>query len=167
MKKICAWCRKEIGSAGASRPNEAVTHGICDDCLDNIDFQEGVAMREYLNALAAPIVMVDSRMVVRSANEAAVALLGKQYEEIDGHLGGEVFECEYARLPEGCGNTVHCAGCAIRRSVMETFETGESRLRVPATLKRHTRQDPQDVRFSISTEKVGDIVLLRVDQVDG
>jgi PAS domain-containing protein len=167
MKKMCAWCGTQIGPAGESMPDDAVTHGICEDCRDNITFQEGVAPRELLDALAAPIVMVDSRGVVRAANKAASALLGRQPDEIKGYLPGEVFECEFARLPEGCGDTVHCTGCAIRRTVMAPLDTGESFSRVPATLRRHTPEDPQDVRFLISTEKVADTVLLRVDQVGG
>ena len=167
MKKMCAWCGTEIGPVGASKPDDAVTHGICDNCLDNFIFQEGVDLREFLDTLAAPILMVDSERVVRIANKTASALLGKQPDEIEGYRGGEVFECEYARLPEGCGQTVHCAGCAIRRTVMETLATGKSFSRVPATLRRHTPEEPQDVRFLISTEKVADTVLLRVDEIGG
>jgi hypothetical protein len=48
---------------------------------------------------------------------------------------------------------------------METLATGRSQSNVPATLKRHTPEDPQDVRFLISTEKMDDAVLLRVEEI--
>ena len=165
MKRICAWCGAEIGPSETARPDDAITHGICDDCIDNISFQDGVALREYLDALAAPIVMVDSQGVVRAANKAASTMFGKPPDEIEGYRGGDVFECEYARLPEGCGGTVHCGGCTIRKTVTETLATGRSFSRVPATVRRHTPEEPQDIRFLISTEKAGEAVLLRIDQV--
>lgn len=167
MKRICAWCGAELGPADTSKPDDAITHGICDGCIDNIIFQEGVELGEYLDAQSAPIVMVDSEGVLKAANKAAVAMLGKTAAEIERHRIGLVFECEYARLPEGCGGTVHCGGCAIRRTVNQTVATGRSFSRVPATLKRHTPEEPQDIRFLISTEKAGDAVLLKIDQVGG
>ena len=76
-----------------------------------------------------------------------------------------MFECAYARLPEGCGGTVHCSGCAIRRSVYETYETGESRNNIPATLRCDLNNPSHDVIMHISTEKMGNVVLLRIDKV--
>jgi hypothetical protein len=93
-------------------------------------------------------------------------MLGKGSPEIEGHKGGDVFECAYARLPEGCGNTIHCSGCTIRRTVMETHKTGKSSLRVPATLNRNDPEDPDKITLLISTEKIADVVLLRIDAVD-
>ena len=96
-----------MGASDPTRPDSAITHGICDSCIDNISFQEGVELREFLDALAAPIVMVDSAGTVRAANGAAAAALGTCPADAEGRPLGLVFECEYARLPEGCGQTVH------------------------------------------------------------
>ena len=88
-----------------------------------------------------------------------------QDADIEDHKGGEVFECAYAGLPGGCGRTVHCDGCTIRINVMDTHRTGQSRLRVPAYLFRGKPDDSEKTDYFISTEKVGKVVLLRIDTV--
>jgi hypothetical protein len=99
------------------------------------------------------------------ANEMALQFLDKDPDAVSGFKGGDVMECAYAKLPEGCGNTVHCAACTIRNNVMETFKTGKSLKRVPASLNRRSRGSVDKMEFLISTEKVDDIVLLRIDEV--
>ena len=49
---------------------------------------------------------------------------------------------------------------------METHGTGRSFLRVPATLNRNTLQDPEKVKLLISTERLADLVLLRIDKME-
>jgi PAS domain-containing protein len=120
-------------------------------------------LREFLDNIAVPIVLVAADGVIRTANRHALAIFRKDQAEIEGGLGGEVFECIYARLPEGCGHTVHCSGCAIRRTVMLTHLTGQAAERVPATLKMQSEAEPQEIRFLISTEKFCDHVMLTID----
>jgi hypothetical protein len=166
MKRVCAWCKKELGSVDSQEHSEdAITHGICRNCRGNIFFQMGVELGIFLDSLEPPIVVVDQEGTVVTGNDKIRKLLKKELPEIEGYRGGDVFECAYARLPEGCGNTVHCSGCTIRRTVMETHETGKSLLRVPATLKRYAPRDQIDIKLLISTEKVGDVVLLRIDEM--
>jgi len=98
-------------------------------------------------------------------NKKACEVLGKEPLEIMQHLGGNVFECAYARLPEGCGRTVHCSGCAIRRTVTKTYETGEPQSMVPAILHRENSGRPLKIALSITTVKKGNIVVLRVDNI--
>jgi hypothetical protein len=81
-------------------------------------------------------------------------------------MGGDVFECAYARLPGGCGRTAHCSGCTIRQTVMDTVRTGQGHLRAPAYLNRATPDGVQRIPLTISTERVGDFVLLRIDAVE-
>ena len=73
-----------------------------------------------------------------------------------GLLGGEFMECKWARLPEGCGQTVHCAACAIRRTVMDTMATGQAHEDVPAVLNRSDESGPADLEIVISTSLGGD-----------
>jgi hypothetical protein len=118
----------------------------------------------FLDDVAVPVALVDGEGRVRAVNDKAQAMIGRKTEQIEGLPGGDVFQCAYARLPGGCGNTVHCSGCAIRRTVMETHATGLAQSRVPATLKQQTAAEPQEVRLLISTDKLGDCVLLRIDR---
>lgn len=143
----------------------AITHGICRNCRENLSFQSGVEFGVFLDSLKFPVVVVDREGTIVTGNEKARRLLRKELPEIEGYRGGEVFECAYARLPEGCGNTTHCSGCTIRRTVMETYGTGRSILRIPAILNRNTPEDPEKIRFLISTERIADLVLLQIDEM--
>jgi len=165
MKQVCAWCRGEIGSIESSiHADNEVSHGICNNCLDNLTFQQGVPLTDYLDTLNLPVLLVDSYVVVKAVNKKACEVLGKEPIEIVQHLGGNVFECAYARLPEGCGRTIHCSACAIRRTVTRTFETGEPQCMVPAVLNREKNGRPSKITLSITTVKKGNIVMLRVDR---
>ena len=159
MKRVCAWCRADQGNVGAGRE---VTHTICASCLDNLLCQASVDLRFYLDTLNIPVMVVNADGVVTMTNRDACELLGKVAAAIEGERGGIVFECAYSRLPGGCGKTIHCSGCAIRRAVIETFATGKSLVNVPAYLNRNP-DSPRRIDLTISTEKAGDVVLLRVD----
>ena len=166
MRRICAWCRKELQGVDSQAGTEnVITHGICRNCRDNILFQLGVELEAYLDSLQVPIVLVNREGIVVSVNNHAKTMLCKDLAEIKGYKGGEVFECAYARLPEGCGNTTHCSGCTIRRTVMETYGTGKSFLRVPATLNQNSPEDPKETNLLISTERIAELVLLRIDKI--
>ena len=120
----------------------------------------------FLDSLKLPVVVINQAGTIVTGNDQAKTLLRKGLPEIEGYKGGEVFECAYARLPEGCGNTMHCSGCTIRRTVMETYETGRSLVRVPAMLCRNTPEDPEIIKLLISTEKLTDLILLRIDKIE-
>jgi hypothetical protein len=49
---------------------------------------------------------------------------------------------------------------------METHASGKSFLRVPAMLCRNTPDDPVIIKLLISTEKLADLVLLRIDEIE-
>jgi len=164
MKRVCAWCNKDMGVVeGGTHPNTETTHGICRGCSDNFEFQQGVPFQRYIDSLPHPVLVVDRHVVVKAVNRSACEALGKEPLEMVQHLGGNVFECAHARLPEGCGNTVHCSGCVIRRSVTRTYETGEPLTGVPAVLRRGGKGCPRDIAFTITTVRSGNVIMLRVD----
>ena len=102
---------------------------------------------------------------MNSANSSALSMLSQEPAEIQGKQGGDVFECLYAELPEGCGKTVHCSGCTIRNTVMDTWETGDLHLRVPAYLQQSAGGVTTRLKFLISTEKKGGMVFLRIEEI--
>lgn len=167
MKVICAWCNQEIGDN--SKQDDAldfeVTHGICNSCKEYFFADRDRTLDKFLNRLEAPVLMVNQHGEVVLANTQALQFLGKELDAVAGFKGGDVMECAYARLPEGCGTTKHCVACTIRNNVMETFTTGKSLRQVPAHLNRQSRSSVHKLRFLISTEKVADVVLLRIDEV--
>ena len=166
MKRVCAWCKKELEVDSSANPEQVITHGICKDCRENVLFQMGVELKVYLDSLDVPVVVVNGEGIVETANDRAQTLLRKRLPEIKGYRGGEVFECAYARMPEGCGSTIHCSGCTIRNTVMQTHGTGKSFLTVPATLNHKASENIEKTALLISTEKLAGVVLLRIDKIE-
>jgi hypothetical protein len=162
MNAVCALCGAKRGQDDPARP---VSHGICSACSSNIESQKGIALTKFLDALAVPVLAVDSDAVVKIANSAACARLNKPPADVQDKGGGEVFECAYARRSGGCGRDVHCSGCTIRNLVSETYRTGQARVRVPAYLCQGTTGEEAGISMHLSTEKVGDLVLLRIDRL--
>jgi PAS domain-containing protein len=121
---------------------------------------------EFLETLVEPVILVDGDVRFVAANTAAQRFVGKDPAMIYDRLGGEVLECVYADLPEGCGSTIHCEACEIRNSVTATLTTGENVQRAPAYQDLKTPEGVRRVRLLVSTEKVGDAVLLRIDDVE-
>jgi len=115
--------------------------------------------------ISEPVLMVDSGGIVKAANKNGLKLLGKDLPAIENLPGGDVLECPNARLPEGCGHTLHCMTCAVRNIMMDTLAHGHSYIRVPAFQKIRTPEGEQIRRYTISTEKVGEFILLRIDEV--
>lgn len=163
MIQVCAWCEEKIREVEDSQPG--VSHGICANCTDNFRFQEGVALSEYIDSLPEPVYVVDDNLVVQGVNRIGCTVLDKHSHDIIKELGGDVFECAYARLPERCGRTIHCSGCTIRKAVKETFQTGEPRIKVPAILNQDDEDEPSVAYLTITTVKSDEVVFLRIDKM--
>ena len=168
MKTVCAWCGEDLGSIPSEvRGERVVSHGLCKKCSHHLLAQQGMPLVDYLDGLGAPVLVVDGEGTVRAANQQAQELVRQDLSSIEGSRGGDVFGCIYAHLPEGCGYTMHCGACTVRRTVMETHRTGRSRTRVPAYVRQDRPGDAHQVELLVSTELVGNHVLLRVDSLDG
>jgi hypothetical protein len=149
---------------GSIHPDTDISHGICSSCRDNAIFQEGVPLQRYIDSFAIPIFVVDGNVRVTAVNRMACEVLGKEPTAIVHQLGGNVFECEYSRLPEGCGGTIHCSGCTIRRTVTKCFKTGEPQSMVRAYLNPDSPSSKRTL--FITTMKVANVVMLRVDHLE-
>ena len=168
MRRVCAWCNRDLPPLeDGAQDNRSVSHGLCLSCADRLVSDVGIPLSEYLDELPAPVVAVDATGTVRTGNQHARALLGKDLPAIEGLAGGDVFECAYATLPGGCGQTLHCSGCTIRNAVMETHSTGRSLNRIPAYLNRASDKGVIRISLRISTERLHGIVLLRIDEISG
>jgi len=164
MKSICAWC-KVVLNGEAQEDTHPVTHGICLRCAQQLLSDLSKPLQEYLDRLGVPVLVLDNGPVVRTANSQARELLGKELPEIEGRRGGDVIECVHASRPGGCGQQADCQGCTIRRLVLETHATGKSFTRVAAYPERKTSEGVKSSRIEISTEKIGDVVLLRFHDI--
>ncbi len=167
MKKVCAWCKKEIepDESAAAGQNAPISHGVCPECVPKFFSFMGKPMRDFLDEFSEPVFLVDATNRIISANGEGLGLLHKEPAEIEEKMAGDVFECPNAEEGEGCGKTIHCKACTIRNAVIDTAQTGEARLHIPAYADVHWFSKDKRAKFSISTEKVGQAVLLRVEDV--
>lgn len=156
-------CHKGISPGAVAR--RAITGSVCEECFYHLQARSGMPLLHFLDGLGVPVLVADSDGVVELANKPLLELLGKDPSQVGGQRGGDVFECAYARLPEGCGRTVHCRRSAIRRAVTETFITGKSLHKVRAYLNRDTATELLQLGLLISTEKAWGMVLLRIDHI--
>ena len=159
----CVWCGAEL--AAHEGGHEPVAALCCDGCAQLLAGEGGQGLEQFIARLPAPVLVVDGSAVVLAANEKACVLLGKARQEIDGRRGGEVIECAVAGLPGGCGGTVHCEACAIRRTVLDTHATGIAHESVFAYQDILRPDGVRKMWFEISTRRFGRVVLLRIDAV--
>lgn len=164
MTKTCAWCGKEVDLRGRVRPpSDLANNRLCGSCKEYVSRHIGMPLQEYIDSLSLPVLVLDNDVRVKAVNTAACKTLGKRPSDMLEQMGGRVFECANSTLPGGCGRTVHCSGCAIRRTVTNTWETGEAQARVPATLTSSNQSEA--VSMTLTTIKAGELVMLRLDQV--
>lgn len=102
-------------------------------------------MLEYATILAnLPLLLVtlDENFRVIKTSLPLVQSLGVRPKDILGRLPGEVLRCvHYLDDPDGCGAGPACQACALRNTIMQTFETGKSRQNVRATLSLSEEAD--------------------------
>lgn len=169
MTLVCAWCGVTLerpGYSEAALENET-SHGICRPCSEAFASQErGVPLQQHLDRIPIPILLIEDRPGVITVNSHARDFLGKTFPDVETPpLIGKVFDCVRSRSAEGCGRTIHCSGCAIRRTVTTTFDTGEPQFSVPATLSIKSPDQISEAMLAITTVKMGGLVLLRIDVV--
>jgi PAS domain-containing protein len=166
LRRICAWCGAALDSLSASLAADTpVTHGICPSCLASFRLERAYTLEDFLERLEGPVVLVDADGVFLAANSRARAALGKDRPQWLGRRGGEVIDCLYAQQPGGCGASAHCrTGCVIRRSVTATLATGRAVARAEAQQTVRSAEGERTKRFEISTERAGELILLRIDE---
>lgn len=167
MNLVCAWCGAGIERRGYSQElDNATSHGMCPNCLHALICQnEGVSLQSHINSIPIPIVLVDRDNRIIGTNAKAVEMLGRKPEAAVGLPFGTVFECIYSRLPEGCGRTIHCSGCVIRKCVTATFNTGTPHVSVPATLNVESPDQLSEAVLTVTTVKGDRVVVMRIEQL--
>lgn len=162
IQVICRYCKKRV----RTMPSEfdAVSQGVCERCLPLLVRELGRPLSEFLDGLGPPVLVVQDNARVISANAAARKMLTKEQLEICGKMAGEVIGCRHAREPGGCGQTIHCQSCTIRKTVAETLAAGEP-CRRTAFADIGLISGDRMVRFLIETEKVNSFVRLTIYDV--
>ncbi|MHA1583851.1 MAG: hypothetical protein ACTSVU_08165 [Promethearchaeota archaeon] len=164
MEIRCAWCNKIIREDGSHSEHPLISHGICPDCAFNLEFNK-IPLQEFINSLDPVVIVVDSDVRIQTANQTALTHLQKPLSQIKDQLGGDIIECAYAVLPGGCGKTEKCSACGIRCSVNQTYSTGEPLNDVKFFQYIEGPEGIQRVTLTLSTKKVGNSVVLRIDGI--
>ena len=61
MKRICAWCKIEMDSTHLEcHSGDTITHGICEECKDELIGGQKVELTPFLGSLNIPIVVFDA-----------------------------------------------------------------------------------------------------------
>jgi len=147
--------------------DDTLSHGICSKCSEHFIRQwKGLDLCEYLKAFSWPVFVVDVDRRLIACNEPAEKALGWDMGAMRGLKTGEFMECAHARLPEGCGKTVHCRDCQLRISIAETIETGKAQVNVLAYQVNLVEGVPRTRSLSISTAKIGEAVAVTIEKID-
>lgn len=134
MQLVCSYCRIEMGEI-PPLSDQSISHGMCEDCRDHFMKQwSGMRLGEYLDQFDSPILAISSDNRIIAANQIMADRLGKSNRELQGLLGGDAMDCEFSRLPGGCGKTRHCSTCTIRNTINETFSSQRPMKQVPSVL---------------------------------
>jgi len=168
MNQTCIWCSQKTGKENDSLERERTSaHAVCGCCAEHFTLPPAGPLQQHLDRVNVPVLVIELHagkyLITRAVNRKACDWLGKEPRELIQHLSGNVIECAYARLTEGCGNTLFCAACAIKQSVVGTAETGTPRVKVAFRLWQGDPDKPSLSELSITTMKAGRMVLLKAD----
>ena len=122
---------------------------------------------DIVNSRPMPTLLMQAEpRVVVTANKSARQLFNKSLAEIEGKRGGQVFDCIHSFSEKGCGLDENCEDCKIKSSVLDTFANGTPHDNVRTVLD--IKKEDQTIPYAmvISTEAVGDFVLLTVVKFD-
>ncbi len=161
MLVVCAYCRKTISDDRRGGSCD-VSHGMCASCADHFErLWQGMPLSEYLETIDKPVVMMNGDGAIVAVNQKVATLFGREKADMRGLLGGEAFACVHSLLPEGCGKTIHCRECTVRRAVESVARTGKPLERIPSYL------DTKDGRVAlrISVKAKDGLVRVVVDEM--
>jgi DNA-binding CsgD family transcriptional regulator len=103
-------------------------------------------------------------------NEAAVAMAGREKKTAIGLRGGEFLRCIHAfEDPKGCGYSKACDACIVRRTVLDTFQTGVDHRSVEAPVPHGAEGAIEERWVRLSTTRIelpeGERVLLCLEDI--
>ncbi len=165
MSNLCINCSTEMEEHG--NVGYSITNGVCLQCVESIFGKHNSELTTFLDNLEAPILLMQSDpRQVKTANKQACELFKKELSQIEGHRGGQVFDCVYAFTKDGCGKDVNCEDCKIKNAVVETFTSGKSSDGASTVLDIKNNDSTIPYKLRVSTEKVGELALIRIDQYE-
>lgn len=165
IETICSYCGKKLKTIAEEDSSLKISHGICESCFIPLMEDLGTPMREFLNKIEKPVVIVDDDASIQMANENAKKLLGDDIELLDDRRFGNVIECRHSKEGKGCGRTVHCKSCTIRNTVNQAAR-GIPQRHIPAFADVANFTKNTRLNFRISAENAGGKILIIIEEVE-
>jgi len=160
--RACLWCGGVIPEGQLEATSSG--RGVCLTCAGKLLVDGTVSIQAIIDQFPVPVMVVDDDVTVSILNKRGREILGGLPEQAARRRGGVLFGCPNAQLPGGCGGTIHCSGCALRRAVNTTFHTGAAQTDIPATLRRGDAQSPSVIDLTITTFMLGNSVMVKIDR---
>ena len=89
MRRICAWCKKELAPREEMGMEREITHGICSVCALQFSRNVPKTVKSMLDLISEPILVIDSQGIVNTANESGLKFLGKDFDSFEDQLTGD------------------------------------------------------------------------------
>jgi len=150
---VCIRCRHTLDQKNAL---SGLT-GTCGQCFGVILSERNGELASYLESVAVPAALLAPDHTVLASNRRFQSMTADH-----GAVGlriGEALDCMYTSTLGKCGETVACLLCHLKRSVEQTWQTGQGLRGVPMSYP-HKADSRKTV--TVMTEKVGDAVLLMI-----
>ena len=167
MKRQCAWCGKGMGQVNSpiKSTSQEISHGICSTCEFHMRASSSIMeLNEYIEDFPHPIVIADNNRIIINANKLARVALRKDFSPVNKLPAGKVFECKNAHLPGGCGKTVQCGTCKLRKLIMDTFNSDKQFLDELIILDQtpNSNDSSRALKMSVSSLKIDGVVYLKI-----
>ncbi len=165
IERRCTYCNKQLEPNDRKQDQSLqVSHGICRDCLAVVMAGQGQSLASFLRQLDVHTIVVDQYKHRLFDNFSAQQSDINSPPALSQLLDSEVFGCTYLEDPENCPGTIHCLSCAIQTAVDETYQTGHSKIDIPACHDLDNMAGLNHPHFFISTEKCGHSVFLTIKE---
>ena len=161
-KTLCSNCMREFEAGGIfGDPNSPF--GVCPECEEIFERQQGQDLKKYVDNLMLPTLVVNQGLRVIAFNGSFLKAFCEWSPKPIGLLTGELLGCLNALLAERCGGSSACLDCAIHRSALETLNTGKLQKNIRAQLTRLEGGRKVRRELLVSTDKLGDLIKITVD----
>jgi len=115
-----AFCCRRAGPGNTLRP-EPVGRDLENDWFM---FPLNAIDRQFLDAIPSYVFLMDRDMVIHDYNAASAALVNSDRQMVLFERGGDALHCiRSTDHPAGCGHSVRCVSCRLRRAVMAAYDT--------------------------------------------
>jgi nitrogen-specific signal transduction histidine kinase len=164
VRNYCTWCGIELTD---NNTKTVAGKQLCDNCTGKpLNNETYASVREFIDNLDQPVIIIENDTEITMVNKAAENVFLNNSAILEKSRAGDALQCTCAKLPGGCGKTIHCKACAIRQAVENTRKTGKGYNNIKAFQYVNTPNGKELRTVVISTEKAWNTVLVQVHELN-